>query len=57
MLKQLNANVNFSSEKIETPNVKIPIIFEEKQISNSSNFQNNSIIIPGRTQQIIKLPE
>jgi len=56
MLKQLNANVNFSSEKIETPDVKIPIIFEEKQISNSSNFQNNSIIIPGRTQQIIKLP-
>jgi len=32
MLKQLNANVNFSSEKIERPNVKIPFIFEEKQI-------------------------
>lgn len=58
-LKQIKANVNIDSKLITTPKVTISIIYETEELSKLKNklrINKHTLIIPPRSEKVVKLP-
>lgn len=59
LLRQLKASVDLNSKQIITPSVQVPIIFESEEftkLKNNLKIDNYTLIIPARTEKIVKIP-